>query len=265
MSTQPQSKISSLIEDLNEIRSKGGADQFTLRRIKKDAEKPKSNPLEYRQAMGIIAVVEGKPDEMRKHFKIAQEIAPGDLDVRQNFASSLRHFGFYLETRGIMDDLYSHLRGDVGFLNLHVMNYYVTGQFKFALKIIEELKSLQPDKPSSNVNRIENIVKFIERSDITEDEVEGYERVVEQFLQEKKIYGWLLEYDLLSDEESTMLVGDVLLWNTIEETVQLRMELGMRMAVIQLPENVLNTIHFHLKSRETLENGDYANRAIQLL
>ena len=51
----------------------------------------------------------------------------------------------------------------------------------------------------------------------------------------------------------------------IEETVKLRMELGRRLAELQLPENLLNTIHFHLKSRETLEDGDYANRATQVL
>ena len=265
MSTQPQSRIISLIEELNEIRRKGGADKFTLRRIKKDAGKLKSNPMEYRQAMGMIATVEGNPGEMRKHFKIAREFSPGNLDVGKNFASSLRNLGFYLEAKDIMNDLHDRLRGNSIFLESYIINFYVTGRFDSALQTIEEFNALQPDRPFSKEARIANFANFIESSDITEDEVEGYERVVEQFLQEKMIYGWLLEYDLVSDEESTILVGDVLLWNTIEETVILRMELGRRLAELQIPFNVCNTVHFHLKSRETLEDGDYADRATQVL
>ena len=265
MSTQPQSRMISLIEELNEIRRKGGADQFTLRRIKNDAGNLKSNPLEYRQAMGMIAAVEGNPGEMRKHYKIAQEISPDNLYVRQNLPSALRHFGFYQEARDILNEFHDHLRGDAEFLKVYLRNLYETGRFNAALKTIDELKALQPVGPIAKETLIGEIAEFIESSDITEDDVEGLERVIEQFLQEKKIYGWVVEYELLSDEESTTLVGDVLLWNTIEETVKLIMELGRRMAGLDLPENVVNTIHFHLKSRETLENGDYADRATQVL
>ena len=265
MSTQPQSKISSLIEELNEIRQKAGADSFTLRRIKNDAGKLKSNPLEFHLVMGIYRVVEGNPEGMRKHYKIAQEIAPSDVDLRSNFAISLCDLGFYLEAREIMDDLHDLLRGDKKFLEEYGLNFYVTGRFKSALGIIDELKTLQPAKPFLKKARIAKIAKFIEDNDITEDEVEGYERVVEQFLQEKKIYGWLVEYELLTDEESTTLVGDVLLWNTIEETVKLSMELGRRIAELKIPFKVCNTVHFHLKSRETLEDGDYTDRVTQVL
>ena len=72
MSTQPQSRIISLLEELNEIRRQGGADKFTLRRIKQAAGKLKSHPLDYRQAMGMIATVAGNPGELRNHFKSAR-------------------------------------------------------------------------------------------------------------------------------------------------------------------------------------------------
>ena len=265
MSTLPKSRYSTLVGELNEIGLKGGADRFTLRRFKNDAGKLKSNPLEYHQALGMIAEVEGNPGEMRKQFKIALRISPDNLEVRQNFASSLRYFGFYLEARDIMIDLHNQLRGNAEFLNAYAMNFLVTGRFYSALQAIGELKSLQPDRPFPNEDLIGKIAEYIEFSDITENDVEGLMRMVEQFLQEKKRYHWLLEYDLVSDEESTTLVGDVLLWNTIEETVKLRMELGRRLAELNLPKNLFNTIHFHLRSRETLENGDNADRATQIL
>lgn len=265
MSTQPQSRFSTLVAELNEIGLKGGGDQFTFRRFKYEAGKLKSNPLEYHQALGMIAEVEGNLGEMQKHFKIALGISPDDLKLRQNFASSLRYFGFFLEARNIMDDLHDNLRGNAEFLESYVINFYVTGRFNSALRIIDELKSLQPDKHFSNEARLTKIAKFIEDSDITEHEVEGFEEVVEHFLQGKNVYHWLVEFELLTDEESTTLVGDVLLWNTIEETVKLRMELGRRLAESHIPFSVSNTVHFHLKSRETLENGDYADRATQVL
>ena len=98
MSAAPKSKTSKLIEKMNDLVNRRDRDEFTLRRIKSEAEKLRSSDaFNSYILLGMLASLANNVDEMRLNHLAALKLQPNDPTGNINYSTSLNNLCFYSE------------------------------------------------------------------------------------------------------------------------------------------------------------------------
>lgn len=95
---QPESEVSSIMDEVERFRLESNFSDFDLKRLKKKAENIKKNDLAMGfSLLGMIACLENDSETMRSYFKRAIDQSGSDPLHVLNYAISLRDFGLYEE------------------------------------------------------------------------------------------------------------------------------------------------------------------------
>jgi len=91
---QPQTKYLEIVEKLNKMLFSGEANEFELKRLKKEAENIKrTSPARSFTLLGMIACLEKDVDHMHSHHKNALHYSGDNQTYLQNYAVSLNALG----------------------------------------------------------------------------------------------------------------------------------------------------------------------------
>ena len=264
MDQQKALKGNQLVEQLNELRRKENPDQFTIERIRREAETMRDiDPGGYYSIKGMIATLEKNPEEMRAGFEKALTASGQDPNILGNFATSLSNLGFYIEARNIRERLYPSLKSVPEFGLLLISNTFGTGQFSRALKLIDDWKKIQPDEKHYHEKDILQCAAFIETEGITEIELERLTAKVEEFLHERKFFDSSFFYWVATDEESSFLSGLIRLPIEIDELVELNLEWAEFFSCLQTEENFSDKVHYLFDSLEESTHADKYQPPVQ--
>lgn len=95
---KPAPKTNELLGRVNALRKSGSDNMFALNRLKKEAEALlKTDAPGAYSVLGAIATLEKDIPTMQRYHKAAINAAPGSVEARINYATSLRNLGLYEE------------------------------------------------------------------------------------------------------------------------------------------------------------------------
>ena len=87
-------KGAELIDRLNAVRGGTEVDDLVLRRIRQEAQQLMgADPVEAHTVLGALASLEGRADEVQKHFRVALRQSGHSASVSRNYSSSLLALG----------------------------------------------------------------------------------------------------------------------------------------------------------------------------
>ena len=90
----PATKGSELIDRLNAVVLEAEVDELVLRRIRHEAQQLMgADPVEAHTVLGAIATLEGRADDVRKHFRVALQQSGHSASVSRNYSCSLLALG----------------------------------------------------------------------------------------------------------------------------------------------------------------------------
>lgn len=136
---KPESKIQSIISELNEMAVHGDRNEFTLKRLKIEADKIKSNDPEWAfTILGMIACIEKDIESVHRYHKNAIAYASSEKVAALQYYVSLYNLEFYEDAIAVLEDLYQAYEGDTIILDALIKNCAILNRMDDYSRYCEE-------------------------------------------------------------------------------------------------------------------------------
>lgn len=243
MSAAPKTKASKLIEELNVLLHQGERDEFTLRRIKSEAEKLRSSDaFNAYILLGMLASLENNVDEMRMNHLAALKLQPNEPNANFNYSTSLNNLCFYSEAREFSVKAYLGGPGNLQILSSLIEICVRSGRIREARKWLERFQALSPKKVNENEGLILEANELLDDGCVSDDEVEEILELSASALRSNKVIPNRVGIETLSDEESYWLNYMFEVQRPPADIVELNFEAAERLANSEIPARATDAV-----------------------
>ena len=181
--TAPATKGAALIEQLNAIALGAEADDFVLRRIGREARSiMTANPVEAHTVLGAVAALEGRADDVQKHFHIALQQSGNSASVSSNYTCALLNLGRTVEAFEIAKQASQRAPDDLVVLRDLIMAALHAGHFREARLHQRRFSKLSPDQLPPDESLAELLGDAVDRGAFREESVQAVLRAAHEIL-----------------------------------------------------------------------------------
>ena len=243
MSAAPKTKASKLIEKMNDLVNRRDRDEFTLRKIRKEAEKLRSSDaFNAYILLGMLASLENDVDEMRLNHLAALKLRPDDPNANFNYSTSLNNLCFYSEAREFAVKAYLGGPGNLQILSSLIEICVRSGRIREARKWLRKIEKLEPEVVIENKNIILEAYDLFSEFDVSDDDVEEILRLSLSALHHNKVVPTKIIIETLSDEESYWLNYMFEVQRPPADIVELNFEAAERLANSEIPARATDAV-----------------------
>ena len=181
-------KGAELIKRLNSIALGGEVDDLVLRRIDLEARRMMTaDPVEANTVLGAVASLEGRADDVQKHFEIALQQSGNSAEVYCNYSSALQNLGETFESFEMAKQAIQHAPDDPDVLRYVIAAALQAAHFREASAFRDHLGKLTPDRPQPDELVASNLGDAVDRGVFREESVREVLQVVHEILKAERI------------------------------------------------------------------------------
>lgn len=232
-------KHTELFKKLKEFAEAEQHDEFTLKRLKHEAESLlKVDTASAYMAFGILANVGHDSDSVHTNFQKALSLSPYNANIIANYSASLGFLGFFSEAADLILKAYNLAPDDLAILENAVVYNRLAGRFHQASELISAWEKMNSGK--SHQHGIINTIGFLDERHVKDADLEKLVHVTVTILHEHKIYIRPQHVnDFLSeDEDGRYFEYWVALKEPVDRVIELNSELSERM-IDECPDVIL--------------------------
>lgn len=239
----PKTKASELIDKLNDLLHQEERDEFTLRKIKKEAENlMSSDAFNAYILLGMLASLENDVDAMRKNYLAALKLRPNDWDANFNYSTSLNNLCFVSEAREYAEKAYNGNRGNLTSLSFLIEISLKSGRIREARKWLKHFQALSPEEVNEDESLILEAHEMVVGSRVSDEYVEQLLELSFSIMRRNDITPKNFEIEILTDEESRWLNFTIEVPRPPAEVVNLDFEAAEQLAKSKIPTQVTDAV-----------------------
>ena len=168
----PAIKGARLVEQLNAIALGAQEDDLVLRRIDHEAQKMvAADPAEAHTVLGAVAALEGRANDVRKHFLIALQQSGHSAWVSGNYACALMNLGQTVEALEIARQASQRTPDDLLALRESITAALQTGHIREARTLQNRFSRLSPGRPLPDESVAQMLGDAVDRGVFREESV----------------------------------------------------------------------------------------------
>lgn len=165
-------KAAELVERINAAAYAGEADDLELRRIERDAQAlMAADPVGAHTVLGAVAVLRGRPDEVRRHHRIALEQSGHSAQASRNYSVSLMQLGEMIEAFDAVRGALRRAPDDGDMLRQAILTAIDSAHFREARDYCARWSALSPRSPSPHEPAAKALASAVERKAFREESV----------------------------------------------------------------------------------------------
>ncbi|MEN8214966.1 MAG: hypothetical protein ABFS56_01015 [Pseudomonadota bacterium] len=243
--SQPLAASSKLLEQVTDIQIKKNKDEFSLYRLRREAEslvKRAGQPSDY-VVLGAIQTLLNYPNKVRDTFNQAISLFPTEHQLYVNYSVSLSNLGLMSDAITYAVRAYEMCPGDLFIVN-HLIGCYIgNGQLAAAKKWCGKWHQEKPQEPHKFSRVIEGAIKILETSHVSEDAVTSLFQMAYSVLHDNNIY-YIPDRELYiqQDDESVWIAFRIDVLRPVDEVVDLSVALAERFAETDLGKLLANKL-----------------------
>lgn len=245
MPLQPKTISNDLIERLNDLRRAKVVDLFALRKLETEAEKLKKLDAAVAYIiLGMIACIKNDDEAMRANHLNAIKLHNNGF-ANFNFAASLMNSGYLREATSYLETT-SQL--DIDYIEASMISFFRICQFRQAGRLLAQAKRMQLDIGQEAREELEDMVSFLNATEIQDTQLTEMLEVAVGVLKERKLNGFSQSPEIrlrhIHDEET--ITFDFVVDADVETLAELNIELAEHL-VVQFPDTHSDKILFGYK------------------
>ena len=165
-------KASELAEQLNAITCADEANDLALRRIEREAQAlMAADPAGAHTALGALAVLQGRIDDVRRHHDIALQQSGHSAEAYRNYSASLMNLGEMIEAFETAREAFRRAPDDGGALRHLILVALGSAHFREARDHCDRWNTLFPVDPSPYEAPAKALAGAVERAVFREESV----------------------------------------------------------------------------------------------
>ena len=181
-------KAVELFETLNSIALGTEVDDLVLRRVERDAKKMMNTaPVDANSVLGAVAALEGRSDDVRKHFNIALQQSGNSAEVYSNYSTALQRIGEIDQSFEMAKHAYERAPDEPGVLRDAISSALNAGKFREASAFQDRLAKLAANQPEPNEQLATMLGDAVDRSVFREESVQEVLRITHDILKAEGI------------------------------------------------------------------------------
>ncbi|MBI3992278.1 MAG: hypothetical protein HY342_03315 [Candidatus Lambdaproteobacteria bacterium] len=189
MTYQAETTGSQIIAELNNLRKRGDATELELASLTRKANNlVAADSSQAYAALGMIATIQERPEEVRDNFLRAIRLAPGNTTIICNYAMSLTGLGYLGEAFDTAHSAHLIDPSDINVLELTIDLASSSAKFNKAQELLEKFIRLNPDRHHELEFKIAQIANFMLKHNISEDELTLIVDKVTNYLHQNSVY-----------------------------------------------------------------------------
>ena len=165
-------KASGLVDRINAATNAGETSELALKRIEREArELMIADPEAAHTALGGIAVLRGRVDDVRRHHRIALEQSGHSAQASRNYSVSLMRLGEVTDAFNAARDALRHAPDDADALRQAILAAIDFAHFIEAHEYCDRWNTLFPRNPSPHGTAAKALASAVEREVFREESV----------------------------------------------------------------------------------------------
>lgn len=165
-------KATELVERINAAAHAGEANDLALKRIEQEAQRlMAAAPVDAHTVLGAVAVLRGRADEVRRHYRIAMEQSGRSAEACRNYSVSLMRLGEMVEAFDAARDALRHAPDDGDVLRQSILAALGAAYFLEARDLCARWSALFPETPSPHQPTADALASAVERKAFREESV----------------------------------------------------------------------------------------------
>lgn len=172
--SQPKTQASDLIDRLNDLIRRDERSDFVLKQIRRDADRLKKiDAATSYLLLGMVACLERNIAATREFHEKALRLRD-DFVTNSNYATSLYKIGAITEATGYRERAVKLEPENITALEKLIDNAVAICRFRYAQRLIDKWKSLNPNKQYDKEEMINNFVTVMNERKISDEEAESF-------------------------------------------------------------------------------------------
>ncbi len=179
----PATKGAELIDRLSAVLLGVEVDDLGLRRIRQEAQTLMgADPVEAHTVLGALATLEGRADDVRKHFRIALQQSGHSASVSRNYSCSLLALGRSDEAFEVAKQASGRAPDDLAVLEHLISTALQAGRLLEARTFRQRLGRLSPERSLPGESVEEMLGDAVDRGAFREESIQEVLRTVHETL-----------------------------------------------------------------------------------
>ncbi len=254
--TQPQTKATELIDRLNALKKNGVANDIALADIKRKAKELIDTDAYYAYiVLGMAACIEGNLEQTIANHRNALRLRD-TAHANAQFSTSLNNLYQHDMALPYAEKAYRLAPDDLHILRLYIATAYYGFRFLTAKRLLADWNRRSPDEPYPNEAIIESAARFFMENGLDDDGAASIGKAFSEVVSQRKIVIETSRTAFLSDDGNAWLDRRYHIQGTVNDAVDLNIELAERVAKIAPPEAMLTIV-----ARFTCSNAGHASTA----
>lgn len=176
-------KAVELFETLNSIWLGTEVDDLVLRRIEREARTMmNAAPQDANSVLGAVAALEGRSDDVRKHFNIALQQSGNSAEVYGNYSTALQRIGEMDESFEMAKQAFERAPDEPDVLRDAISCALNAGKFREASAFQARLAKLSANRPEPNEQLATMLGDAVNRGAFREESVQQVLRITHEIL-----------------------------------------------------------------------------------
>lgn len=176
-------KGAELIDRLNAVMLGAEVDDLVLQRIRHEAQRLMgADPVEAHTVLGAIAALEGRADEVRKHFRVALQQSGHSASVSRNYSCSLLALGLLDEALDIARQASERAPDDLTALEHLIVAALEAGRLLEARTFRRRFNKLSPERAPPDESVEQMLGDAVDRGVFREESIQEVLRTVHEIL-----------------------------------------------------------------------------------
>lgn len=251
MSGQPKLKVNDLVEQLNVLVREERRNEFELASFRREAEKLiHADPLSAHLILGMIASLDHRIADMRRHHEIAVRLDESNILVFTNYATSLRNTGYYSEARNLAEKALELAPQNPYILLDCITNNVCAFRINSARERLEQLTDVDPDLYSDQ-GQLVNLSDFSRAHALADGELEMLQKEATRLVQDKQIYHMHGSVELVEDEEAMWVTYTLRVDELLHKVVEADFELAEILTNLELSEAIKKSATINIRQRKS--------------
>jgi len=245
----PASKFNNIIKQINDLASKDEKDEFTARRISRDAHSlMKVNPQQAYSCLGMLETLMGNLHESRDYHRLALEQNPESAIDNYNYAASLYRLGLFKEAANYADkSIRYNVQAscddkELNAVGMLISSYWFSGSINKAKYTLETNPGAEKDmSPVMYISReIAKVSKFMKEHQLTDEDIQLIDDALTTVLKKHGLSSSGNRYSAHNSEDCELLAIARPVNLSPIETASLNIELANDLAMIEdMPPHVM--------------------------
>ena len=167
----PARKSGELMQQLARLSTVAALDEVTIRRVERDAKAlMKADPVGAHSALGGVAALRGRVDEVRDRFDAALRLADNS-QTRFNYSVALSLVQEHDAALQVVSEALDRFPDDLSLLNQAILTALQAAQFRTARAFCDRWDTLSPDQAHPNSESVRQLAAAVDVGSFDEDAI----------------------------------------------------------------------------------------------